>query len=178
MRKLFTLTGLVAAILLPLAKPATQAAPLDSTSLSNAFPGWPKTFEGRTLERLPLTEREQILATGFPGRIGRFHDGQREIVLRWVTRPTRKLHPVSHCFVAHGWELRQRTITTDADGNAWAALTFAKDGEVQRVREAIHDGDGQRWTDVSAWYWSALLERSPAPWWAVAVTGRPLQAIG
>jgi hypothetical protein len=27
----------------------------------------------------------------------------------------------------------------------------------------------KHWPDVSAWYWSALLGRSPAPWWSYVV---------
>ena len=34
------------------------------------------------------------------------------------------------------------------------------------VREAVTDGRGGQWTDVSAWYWSALMGRSEGPWWA------------
>ena len=45
-----------------------------------AFPGWPSTFEGRTLTPLPLNEMETKFATGFPGRIARFSDGEREII--------------------------------------------------------------------------------------------------
>ena len=28
----------------------------------------------------------------------------------------------------------------------------------------------QSWTDVSSWYWQALLGKTHGPWWAVTVT--------
>jgi hypothetical protein len=37
------------------------------------------------------------------------------------------------------------------------------------VREAITDSAVGRWTDVSEWYWSALLGRAEGPWWAITV---------
>ncbi|MGE5605927.1 MAG: hypothetical protein ACM3YE_09570, partial [Bacteroidota bacterium] len=57
------------------------------------FPGWPRHFEGKPLNQLPLTNREREFAKDFPGCIGRFTDGNRELIIRWVTRDTRKLHP-------------------------------------------------------------------------------------
>ena len=67
------------------------------------FPGWPTAFEGRPLTELPLSSREQSFGRDFPGRIGRFSDGTREVILRWVADPTRRLHPASDCFKGSGY---------------------------------------------------------------------------
>ena len=40
------------------------------------------------------------------------------------------------------------------------------------MREAITDGTASRWTDVSQWYWEALLGRTQGPWWAITVAER------
>lgn len=122
------------------------------------FPGWPSHFEGRPIAELPLSEREARFADGFPGRIGRFTDGSREIVLRWVSEETRMLHPAADCFRGLGYEI-----------HALAPGRFeARRGDERLVvREWIHDGAGATWTDVSAWYWSAFFERSAGPWWSV-----------
>jgi len=53
--------------------PATGAAVV-------GFPGWPNTFEGKTLTPLPLNEMEKRFATEFPGRIARFSDGAGKVV--------------------------------------------------------------------------------------------------
>jgi len=51
----------------------------------------------------PLSNRETRLMNRFPGRIARFTDGNREIILRYVASPTRTLHPAAECFEAVGY---------------------------------------------------------------------------
>src|ERR1051325_11477965 len=73
------------------------------TAPAISFPGWPSKFNGKTLTPLALNEMETSFASDFPGRIARFTDGNREIIIRWVTEPTRKLHPSSDCFQGLGY---------------------------------------------------------------------------
>ncbi len=169
------LAGCLAAALVPLLADSA-AVPTDTGD----FPGWPATFEGRPLTELPLSEREARFTAGFPGRVGRFHDGEREIIVRWVARPTRKLHPASHCFAAHGYVIEPGPGQRDAAGRDWSSLVARKDGEVVHVREGIRDTSGQQWPDVSAWYWAAARSRSRGPWWSfiVAETEPGLAAPG
>ena len=142
--------------------PATGAATL-------TFPGWPTTFEGKTLTRLPLNEMENRFATGFPGSIARFTDGEREIIVRWVTEATRKLHPASDCFQGLGYTVKPLAAHRDENGSLWASFTASKGDERLRVRERIHSDSGETWTDVSAWYWSALRHDGSGSWWAITV---------
>ena len=139
--------------------------------LQSAFPGWPQTVEGRSLQPLPLTPREARFADGFPGRVGRFHDGEREIILRWLDRPTRKLHPAVECFRAHGYRIDHRPWQLDAQGRPWSSFEahLPSDDASLRVRERVLDADGRQWADVSSWYWAALLGRSRGPWWSTVV---------
>ncbi|ADO68897.1 hypothetical protein [Stigmatella aurantiaca] len=133
------------------------------------FPGWPTTFEGQPLRELPLSEREQRFGAGFPGRIARFTDGRRELIFRWIQAPTRQLHSAEDCFRGLGYTLTPATLWRHPEGTSWHRFTALRDGSPLVVREAILDGASRRWTDVSAWYWSALLEDTEGPWWAITV---------
>jgi hypothetical protein len=133
------------------------------------FPGWPTHFEGRPLRELPLGPVEQRFAADFPGRIGRFSDGEREIVMRWVGDETRKLHPASDCFRGSGYSIAPQPLTVAADASRWGTFVATRGHDRLQIRERIHDASGHEWTDVSAWYWAATTQRSQGPWWAVTV---------
>jgi hypothetical protein len=142
-----------------------------STAISHGenFPGWPHTFEGKVLQTLPLTALEQKFAENFPGRIGRFSDGQREVILRWVTHETRKLHPAVDCFKGSGYEVQTMAMKLTHTGERWGRFRATKEGVAMTVEERIFNKQGQQWTDVSAWHWAALWRQSAGPWWAVTI---------
>jgi hypothetical protein len=146
--------------LVPFLVPRTVPAP-------DAFPGWPATFEGRPLVERPLGARDAAFARDFPGRVGRFDDGARQLVLRYVTRATRRLHPASDCFRGSGYAVRPLPLRRDARGRDWSCFAASRAGEDLRVCEGIEDGSGRSWSDPSSWYWSAL--GAEGPWWAVRV---------
>src|SRR5262245_3744823 len=75
----------------------------NGTAAGAPFPGWPTEYEGRALIELPLTQRETAFVQDFPGRVGRFTDGTREIIIRWVGAPTRRLHSAADCFRGSGY---------------------------------------------------------------------------
>jgi hypothetical protein len=150
------------AALAPLASP--EPAPVVSAN----FPGWPGVFEGRPLRALALTAVEERFAQSFPGRIGRFSDGRREIVMRWIAAPTRKLHAASDCFKGSGYRVTPLPLQT-TNGTTWGAFTAERRDQRLSVREAIFAADGRRWTDVSAWYWATARNQTRGPWWAITV---------
>src|SRR3712207_7200250 len=41
----------------------------------------------------------------FPGAVGKFSDGERELLIRWVTRGTRQLHSTSDCLRGAGYSV-------------------------------------------------------------------------
>lgn len=133
-----------------------------------AFPGWPAEFEGKTLTELPLTELEQRFNADFPGKIGRFTDGKREIVIRWVTEATRKLHPASDCFQGLGYSVKPLPLHRDVKGSLWSSFAATKGSDRLRVYERIKSEAGETWTDVSAWYWAAL-RHGQGGWWAITI---------
>ncbi|QQS47083.1 MAG: hypothetical protein IPM66_24990 [Acidobacteriota bacterium] len=137
---------------------------------TTGFGGWPSSLEGRKLQALPLTVRERQFVEGFPGRVARFTDGRREYIMRWVSRPTRSLHPASDCFRGSGYAVRHAPVVIDQSGHAWGSFE-ARRGETKLlVRERVYQVSGSgSWTDIPAWFWSAMLGRSNGPWMAVTV---------
>jgi len=124
--------------------------------MASGFPGWPTEIDGAALTALPLSARELAFGRDFPGRIGRFTDGRREIILRWVAAPTRKLHPAADCLRGAGYQITPRPGARDAQGRVMACLRATKGGETIAVCERIDGPDGRSWPDASSWYWAAL----------------------
>jgi hypothetical protein len=130
---------------------------------------WPVSFEARSLKRLPLSAVDQRFADRFPGQIGRFSDGRRIIIMRAVQEPTRMLHSAGVCFRGLGYRVEASHAVTDAGGTLWSCFGVERAGESYRVCERIYDLQGGAWTDVSSWYWAAVLNRTEGPWYAVTV---------
>ena len=136
------------------------------------FPGWPAAFDGRSLHELSLNQGELRFENEFPGKLGKFSDGTREIALRWVTEPTRMLHPVVDCLKGLSYAVKPQPLFVDEAGQRWGCVLAIRKDQTLRVRERIYDSTGQQWTDVSSWYWAALLGKTTGPWWAVTVAER------
>jgi hypothetical protein len=134
-----------------------------------SFPGWPERWEGRALSPRAATAAEAEFARRFPGRIGAFDDGQRHLLLRYVTQPTRRLHPASDCYRGAGYATEPRPVRIDESGSRWGCFRAHRAGKDLLVCESIRDMHGRIWSDVSSWYWATALARSPGPWWAVTV---------
>lgn len=157
-------TGLCAlAALAPLLSANNTSSPAIT-----GFPGWPTSFEGRRLTPLPLTPIEARFQQNFPGRVGRFSDGEREIVIRWVDQGTRKLHASSDCFKANGYKLDVQPVKL-VGAERWSGFIASRGTQRLEVRERIADGHGGQWSDVSAWYWAAQLGQTKGPWWAITI---------
>ena len=128
---------------------------------------WPQQWDGLTLRPLALSAVERRFADRFPGRIARFANGSRTLVLRDVDAPTRMLHPAADCYRGLGYRIDETVLERDGQRRLWRCFVADRSGQRQRVCEQILDADGQVFTDASAWYWSALLGRSRGPWRAV-----------
>ena len=167
------------------AEPASRSAP-EARCATVAFSGsrtlaqcasaagavaraWPARFEGRPLTELPLTGRDRRFADDFPGRIGRFSDGRREIIMRLTTQATRRLHPASDCLRAVGFAVEPQPARRGPDGTAWGCFIARKQGAGLTVCEQIRDAGGRTWPDPSSWYWPALTGGSPGPWWSTTI---------
>ncbi|MEE9336548.1 MAG: hypothetical protein V3U87_00580 [Methylococcaceae bacterium] len=139
---------------------------------SQSFQAWPVEFEGLPLTRLEITDKEQGFNDGFPGQIARFTDGSREIIIRYVEKPSRKLHPSADCFRGSGYKVESQPISRDQKGNLWGCVLAERNGINYRVCERVYDQAGNSWYDVSSWFWSVLLKNSDGPWWAITVAER------
>ncbi len=164
---LLHLTLLVAAALVPLAGRGVADAGGD-----DGFPGWPRELDGAVLEPLPLTARERRFQDEFAGRVGRFTDGKREIIVRWTPRPTRKLHPSLVCLRAAGFTITPLPASTDAAGVSWSRFEAARGADRLLVRERVSGPGGASWPDVTAWYWAVALDGGDGPWWAYTIAER------
>jgi hypothetical protein len=163
-RALFLFAALAAALV-----PLLTRTHENASQFAGGFPGWPSHYEGRPLTELPLAAREQAFVRDFPGRVGRFSDGQREIIVRWVAEPTRRLHPASDCFRGSGYTITPLPLQRDAAGTPMGCFRASRHGETMRVCEALRDDHGQTWPDASSWYWTTMLGGSDGPWWSVVV---------
>ena len=175
MRAIFFITSCALAAGIPYFSPRdVSSMPLEIGGMNGvkgkgSFPGWPVEFEGRTLTQLPLREHEKRFEAEYPGRFGRFTDGQREILLRFVADRTRKLHPSADCFKACGYRVQPLPLWVDENNFQWGCFNATRKIETLWVYERIYDLSGNSWTDVSAWYWSALLGQTKGPWWAITL---------
>lgn len=155
---LFGLLAAAAALvpLLDSARPAEEGSPAS----------WPSRFEGRSVVRLAPAPEDMLLARSFPGHVARFSDGRRQIVLRQVNAPTRRLHPASDCFRAVGYAIGLSPMRVSRAGRPASCFTATRGGRTLRVCERIVGADGGSWPDVSSWYWPALAGASKGPWLA------------
>lgn len=171
--KLFYVGACVLAALAPwLWSAPGGVAPGGAAAAARDFPGWPTQFEGRELRRLPLSEREERFGGEFPGLVARFTDGEREIIVRFVNGPTRRLHPASDCFAGLGYGVRPLPLKVDGAGARWGSFAAERGGERLLVRERVYADSGGAWADVSSWYWAAASGSARGPWWAVTVAER------
>jgi hypothetical protein len=163
--------GEIAALLLAAAVAALAPfATRSSGAVASApFPGWPTHYDGRALTELPLTPREMGFTQDFPGRVGRFSDGRREIIIRWLGTPTRKLHSAADCFRGSGYATTPIAARKSSDGSTMGCFRATLHGVSVTVCEMIRDERGGSWSDVSAWYWDGMLRSSPPPWWSFVV---------
>lgn len=134
-----------------------------------SFQSWPTEFEGHPLTQIQLTDKERGFNQDFPGKIGRFTDGSREIIIRYVKRPTRKLHPSVDCLRGSGFEVEPQPISRDQSDQLWGCVLAKRNGKTYKVCERIYDQSGNSWYDVSSWFWSVNLKNKQGPWWAITV---------
>ena len=145
------------------------------TTITNApalFDAWPTEFNGMPLKRLALSEDEKGFVSGFPGHIARFTNGSQELIIRWVKRETRKLHPASDCLKGSGYVVKPIPVRKDVEGNLWGCVEANKNGKSLDVCERVFDEAGNSWSDVSSWYWAAVLGKTEGPWWSVTVASK------
>jgi hypothetical protein len=160
--------ALVLAVIAPaLPRPAPPAE-----AGARDFPGWPRSYDGAPLTPLPPGPQDAWFARDFPGRVARFAARDKQVVIRWVDAPTRRLHPASQCFRGAGYSIAERPMRLTPDGDAMSCFAASKDADVLEVCEKIEAASGRAWSDVSSWYWGALMRPDPGGWWSYVVVTR------
>ncbi len=149
------------------ATPVIFTRGVDRSISTHDFPGWPKEYNGQILQQVPPKKADEAFYQEFPGKIQCFAQGERRIIIRWVAKPTRQLHPSSDCFRGLGYDITYKPLETDAIGIRRSCFRAAKDGKSLSVKEHIYDDAGGNWTDISTWYWAALLGKTHGPWWSI-----------
>lgn len=131
-------------------------------------PEWPTTLDGTILIPIPLTERDKQYLEDFPGTFARFKNGEREVLIRYVTKPTRKLHPVSDCLRGMGYSVRPIAARLNTDGQILSCVRAEGFGSPKRVCEYISDLHKNTFADPSSWFWSSTLGKSKGPWFDIS----------
>jgi hypothetical protein len=161
--KIYFMTCVLAAII-----PFLPVKPV-SRQDHGTFPGWPEQFDGVTLQKLPLSAREEQLAQGFTGRIACFTDGEREIILRWTSLAQKNLSSALDYFKRQHYNVTFRDIWKDPNRVYWRSFDATKTNEHLRVWERIYDAAGNSWTETPTWYWAVLWGKTRGPWWVIAM---------
>jgi hypothetical protein len=142
------------------------------------FPGWPANFDGQALTPMPPAAQDVYFTRDFPGKVARFSAEGRQVVLRWVNAPTRRLHPASHCFAGAGYQVQPLPMDVSSDGSLMSCFSARKPREALRVCEQLRHDDGRSWPDISSWYWHALAAPAGSSWWSYVMVEREAQSIG
>jgi hypothetical protein len=162
----------VVLLALAAAAPLLPKPGLPRLSAAADFPGWPRTYEGAMLERMAPGAQDAWFARDFPGKVARFTARDRQVVVRWVNSPTRRLHPASQCFAGAGYAIEPLPMRKSADGALMGCFTARKGAEALDVCEQLRDSTGGSWPDISAWYWHALAAPAGESWWSYVVVTR------
>lgn len=161
-----------AVLLIPLLELSIERG--SSAPSSSGFPGFPTSLDGQPLEQLALSKQQQVFLKDFPGEVGRFRNGSREIIIRWLYKESRRLHPASDCYKGMGYAVHPAPLRKDFDGQYWSCFRAIKEDQSFFVCEQIYDDFENSWSDVSSWYWAAVLNKTAGPWWAVTIAEEEL----
>jgi hypothetical protein len=141
----------------------------EAGALAEAAPVWPAEWDGTRIDQVPLGDHDERFNRNFPGKIAKFTDGRRELILRWVTKPTRQLHSSAECFRGMGYAIRPQPAIRDVAGRRWSCFLATNKKTRLHVQERITGESGAEWTDVSAWFWGVTFQRKRGPWLSVTV---------
>jgi len=135
-----------------------------STQVPHELPAL-ESYQGRSVEEVSLSPREESFAKNFPGQLKIYRVGNDTLIIRRITRASRMLHPSYHCLAAEGFAISDSRIKKDEQGRCFLSYQATRNQEcfhvTERIRNLTHE---QQWTEVSAWYWHALFNPGSGPW--------------
>ena len=134
------------------------------------------TFNGLTLplHPLPSSPEETAFAKSFPGSLSSHRWGDNQVILRRVTKATRKLHPSRDCLRAAGFETTDSVTVRCSDGSEWSrfSATSAMKRRLIIHERIVSEQDGSTWTDVPHGIGPRLRHPLNGPWRAETVISR------
>ena len=128
---------------------------------------WPKTILDEEIIQTPLSEQDKIFLAYFPGKVARFKSTNKEYILRYVTRPSRKLHSSALCLSSNAAEISYLPLWKDSKGRLWSQFNAKWRGKKLLIKEIIIDKTQHSFTDASSWYWQAIFNKSEGPWLSI-----------
>ena len=161
LERLVFFVALACAAIAPSFAHTAKATPEDSLD----FQGFPAQFQG--MRQLELSPDESRFAQDFPGRIAKFEQAGKQYVVRFITQPTRMLHPAADCFRASGFSIKPLTRCIAPQADATACFIAESNDQELLVSESIRDAHGREFNDVSAWYWATQTGATQGPWWSI-----------
>lgn len=159
---LFALSSLLPLIVQPVEPVAALSRSTDVT--------WPQSIDGQALTKLSLTERDKEFQNGFPGKFARFKTQSSEVLIRYVTNATRKLHPAADCLRGIGYQIKPLSAEKTRTNGVKSCVRADKDGKSIKVCEFIVGKEGQEFSDPSTWFWHAFFNPKAGPWYAFTVS--------
>lgn len=137
------------------------------------FSGWPQDWMGQSLHRLPPTPLDERWIALSAGPLARFQlTNGNELLLRWVERPGRGVHPPEDCYRAQGYTVTSLDMVLSPAPGAlglasWRRFRAVKGAEDVEVREIIVSQTGQSYSDPAWWWWCVAGPGATdrGPWW-------------
>ena len=125
---------------------------------------WPTHFEGAALHPIAGTEFEKALTTTFLTNIATFRSAGRQVILRRVTRGTRRLLASENSLRQMHFQITKRQI----DSEGWLTYYASRNEQTFHVREQITNGS-KTWHSPSTWFWHATVYPKSGPWLVTTV---------
>ena len=158
--------------------PRVGALKEDLEKLFRRLSGEVKTFEfvrsSKTVNRQPVSS-EAFQTSDHLARLWANDEVARILAARDESLNKAEAASGFRLFSGLGYSIKPLALHRDDSGSLWSSFSASKGNERLRVYERINSESGESWTDVSAWYWSALHQGGP--WWAITVAEKELGPV-
>ena len=151
-------------LLVAAAGPFMRSEPLNMGTKVIPEARWPTEFDKHPAQQLALEAKERRFVESFPGEVRKYSVAGGEMIVRAVSTPTRKLHPAADCLRAVGFSVSPAKAELTAAGTIRGCVEAVGPSGRYRVCEHIEDARGVTFSDVSSWYWAAMMGDSVGPW--------------
>ncbi len=147
---------------------------VNSAKTSNGHIQFPSQLNGYKLDSYALSKSERSFYAAFPGEAKKFRwvgSEYQSIMIRFVPKPSRRLHSAETCYQAHGYNVKALipgTVSISGFGTKMPCNRFLATGsggtyEISQCIVSLH-GRAQ-YPDIQSWYWQTrILKKDRGPW--------------